>query len=136
MERRAPLKSEKARNYKQRKKDAIEAASNALRTRGDELGIAHSEKADDLADAYLLALQFNSPNESFQGEQTSSAITTVKARKPTHKQERSGQYSLSNCKHLLKHGTESDLPERRLNNSVARHFGNISHDEARRRLGA
>lgn len=121
-------------NYTERKKLSIERCKKFLELTSDENSaftkiFYSSRKKDDLADTLLQALAYNKSSlfEQLQNVDLKNSTPKVIARKPTDKQERSGNYSRSNIKYFLMNSTydESSCPQK-LHKAVKKHYDNLS----------
>ena len=120
--------------YRQRKKLAVETATNFLHATTQPLAdtFTSSKKKDDLADSLLHAMAFGSFGVLGGGIGSAKKTTTTKkvvARAPTPKQLRTGRLSASNVKYLLKESTDipGDLKkDPRLQRALKKHFGTVA----------
>jgi hypothetical protein len=90
-------------NYSERKKISIARCKKFLEITSNEKWNSEffkSKKKDDLSDCLLQALAYNK-HDIFQSLQDVENNEKVSIRKPSEKQERSGNYSRSNIKYLL-----------------------------------
>lgn len=94
--------------YNARKKASVELSGQFLKDHPQQPHIASvfekSKKKDDLADALLQALSYTeSGNASLaKADKPAGASRPVTSRKPTEKQSRTGRYSPSNIKYLVR----------------------------------
>ena len=122
-------------NYTERKKLSIERCKKFLELTSEENSLFSetfhsSKKKDDLADTLLQALAYNKSLlfDKLQDIDLKNSTPKVIARKPTDKQERSGNYSRSNIKYLLMNTNydENSCPAK-LQKAVKKHFDNINN---------
>ena len=103
-------------NYNERKKLSVARCKKFLEKTIQEKTFTdmfeESKKKDDLADTLLQALAYNKHSIFETLQDVDSSETKVISRKPTDKQERTGNYSRSNIKYFLQSDVynESNIP--------------------------
>ena len=122
-------------NYNERKKLSVERCKKFMTLTENENQdfkeiFEKSKKKDDLADTLLQALAYNK-SEMFQRLQDvdfKTSTPSVSARKPTDKQERTGNYSRSNVKYFLLNMkyNDSNCPTK-LQKAVKKHYDTLEN---------